>query len=152
MSNAILERMPVGFAGDVTRKRDATLEPALLGGAIPYGAPVVYRDGKACAVAAGDTDIDGFLARPYPTQLGSDGAAPAGMVGDVLRRGYMCVRLASGAAAHHGQVHVRLVPTSGKAVGGIEATADGENTLAVPGCVFLGPADAGGVTEIAYNI
>ena len=152
MSNAILDRMPAGFAGDVTRKHDATLEPAILGDAIAYGAPVVYRGGKARAVAGGDTAISGFLARPYPTQLGGDGAAPAGATGDVLRRGYMSVRLANGTAAHNGQVYVRLVAASGKAVGDIEAAADGGNTLAVAGCVFLGPADAGGITEIAYNL
>lgn len=153
MTNALLERMPAGFAGDVTRKHEATLEPALLGTVpIPYGAPAVYRNGKLAPVTAGDTLIAGFLARPYPTQSGADGTAPAATLGDVLRRGYMNVRLALGTAAHNGQVYVRLVAASGKTVGDIEAAADGDNTLSITGCVFTGPADASGIIEIAYNL
>lgn len=149
-SNAILERMPVGFAGDVTRKAEATLEPGMVGAAaIPFGAPAVYAEGKLRPVAAGDTAIAGFIARPYPTQTGE---ALPGTVADVLKRGYMAVRVAAGTAAHGGQVHVRLVAAAGKAAGDIETAADGDNTLAVPGCVFQGPVDAEGVTEISFNL
>lgn len=150
-TNAILERMPQGFAGDVTRKAEATLEPCIVGAAaIAFGAPAVYRAGKLCPLAAGDTNIAGFVARPYPTQ--NAGEASPSSVADVLRRGYMAVRVASGTAAHGGQVYVRLVAGAGKQVGDIEAAADGDNTLAVQGCVFQGPADAGGITELAYNL
>lgn len=64
----------------------------------------------------------------------------------------MSVRLASGTAVHNGQAYVRLVAASGKAVGDIEAAADGDNSLSIAGCVFTGPADASGITEIAYNL
>lgn len=42
--------------------------------------------------------------------------------------------------------------SAGRPIGGIEAAADGSNTIAVAGCTFMGPADASGNVEIAYNI
>ena len=64
----------------------------------------------------------------------------------------MTVKLASGTAARGGQVYARVTADTGKNVGDIEAADDTGKTVAVSGCTFMGPADADGNTEIAYNI
>ncbi len=144
------DRMPAGVPGHVSRPAESTLETCLVGdAAIAYGAPV-KRDatGKLVTIAAGDTEIYGFLARPYPTGGGGndpDGKAARGSIQSVMRRGYMTVTCAKGTPAKGGAVHVRL------ADGGVETAADGGATLAVP-AVFMGGADADGNVEIAFNL
>lgn len=140
---AYLTRMPAGIPGDVSRKRDTTLEPVTIGAtAIAHGAPVKIASGVAVPIASGDaaSDVYGFLARPYPMQGTVDAlgqaTSPAGAAGDVMRRGYMTVKLALGTAAKDGQVYVRTTAASGKAVGDIEATADpatSETALSIEG-------------------
>ena len=162
MSNAFLYRMPAGIPGDITRHESATVEPIQIDSANPptaYGVPCVIDDAtrKLRKVKTGDiaADIYGFLVRPYPTGGSQDGLGKstpptAGMV-DALRRGYLAVINKSGSAAKGGPVYVRVVAASGKAVGDIEAGADGTNNVAIP-ATFVGAADADGITEIAYNI
>lgn len=156
---AYLNRMPAGIPGDVSRKEGAVIESSLTGAKpIPYGAFVKLVSGKLEPLAASDAAavIYGLAVRPYPKQSDAVGfgpaSAPAGSLCDVLRSGYMTVTLKSGTAARGGQVHVRVTAAGGKSVGDIEAAADAENTVAVTGCTFMGPADADGHTEIAYNI
>jgi hypothetical protein len=157
---AYIERMPAGIPGDVSRKSGAHLEPNIVGATpVPYGAPVKLVSGKVLPVGAGDaaTVVYGFLVRPYPTQGDSaalgGGTAPAGAQCDVLRSGYMTISMkGTGTPAKRDQVYVRVAAGGGLIVGDIVATADGANTIAVPGCVFMGAADAAGNTEIAYNI
>lgn len=150
MANAYLTRMPQGFAGDVTRKADATVESGLMGADVAFGAPVKLDGaGKFAPLSAADDAIYGFMVRPYPTQ---DGQATGGTIQDCLRRGYMTVYLARGTAARGGAVHVRVVAAEGKAVGDIEAAAVKDETVEVPGCTFMGAADDGGIVEIAFNI
>lgn len=50
------------------------------------------------------------------------------------------------------QVYARVTADTGKNVGDIEAADDTGKTVAVSGCTFMGPPDADGNTEIAYNI
>lgn len=136
---AFLYRMPAGIPGDVTRKQDSTLEPVTIGAsAVAHGAPVKLSGGLAVPIAGGDdaSDLYGLLARPYPMQgtvndLGQ-ATSPAGGQGDVLRRGYMAVLLASGTAAKGGPVFMRVTEDTGKAVGDIEAVAD-PATLSIEG-------------------
>jgi hypothetical protein len=155
--NAILERMPAGVPGDVSRKQNATLEPNLVGNIpIPFGAPVKLVSGKLAPLAGGESAaaVYGFLARAYPIGSIDDAQGRAcacpDSAQDVLRRGYMTLKLAQGVAAKNGVVYVRLTADTGKAPGDIEA-AGGTGLVAVP-AVFMGPADAGGNVEIAYNI
>lgn len=153
---AYLERMPAGIPGDVTRKGNAVLEPNMMGAAaLPFGAVIQLTGGKVAAIAAGGT-VYGFLVRPYPMQstetaMGA-GAMPANASCDVMRSGYMAVTLKSGTPAKGAQVHVRVVAGAGRVVGDLEAAADGTDTMAVPGCFFMGAPDANGITEIAYNV
>ncbi len=161
MGNAILKRMGQGYPGDISRKSEATVESGLCGADLAYGAPVILKNGKFAPVEEDTEAIYGFLARPYPTQ---EGQGVAGSIQDVMRRGYMTVKLASGTAAKGGTVYVRITAATGKAVGDIETTeamgtvADGEGTkevaetIALENCFFMGEADQGGNVEISFNL
>ena len=149
MSNAYLKRMPAGFPGDVSRKAEATVEAGLMGATVAFGAPVKMDGGKLVALSGASDAVYGFVVRPYPT-MGS--AAVSGSIQDVLRRGYMTVKLTQGISAKGGQVYVRYTAETGKAVGDIEAAAVEGKTLAVPGCLFMGEADSSGNVELSYNL
>jgi hypothetical protein len=156
---AYMNRMPAGIPGEVSRP-GATLESQFVGdAAIAFGAVVKLAAGKLVAIASGDAAsvVYGFLPRPYPTtgDAGAFGAgsAPAGTTQSVMRRGYMTVTLkGAAAAAKNGAVYVRVTADGDKAVGDIEAAADSAKTVAIAGCAFMGPADAGGNVEISFNI
>ena len=164
-SNAILYRMPSGIPGAISRHSQSTIEPATMDPNNPFPAYGLFGkivNGKLIPLAAGDAAgvIYGLLVRAYPTQGGNPsdpiGAATprAYGIGDVLRRGYMTVRVNAGTAAMNGQVYVRVGGASaGKPLGGIEAVADATpaNTIVV-NAVFMSAADASGNVEIAYNI
>lgn len=167
--NSFSKRMPAGIAGAVTRAEHSTIEPQIITPAGTTGAPLTYgvpvqidsTSGQARLLAAGDTDAYGALVRPYPLSNTNTtdglGAAtpPTAGVCDVLVRGYMTVTLNGATAAKKaGTVYVRLAaPAAGKPIGGIEAAADGGNTVALPDkWYFTGPADTSGNVEIAINI
>jgi hypothetical protein len=170
MSNAFLYRMPSGIPGALSRTGLALIvEPGiLLSGSAPasYGLPVAVdpTTGHVRAIAGTDTaaSVYGFLVRPFPTQ-GGDGvstsigtsAPPASGQVDVLKLGYMSVYISRGTPVKGGTVYVRIVanatyPTS--PVGGVEAAADGINTVALTNAYFTGAADANGNAEIAFNV
>lgn len=160
-------RMPSGIPGTVTRPHHSTIEPELMLSSAPltaYGLPCI-RDaatGKMRVATTGDTVsmVAGFLVRPYPTN-GVIGGSQAlgvsvpdpGAIANVLKRGYTSVLLGgSTSAVKGGPVYLRIAtPGTGKPIGGVEAAADGANTIQL-NAVFQGPADAQGVTEIGYNI
>lgn len=164
MSNAFLFRMPAGIPGDVTRASQSTIEPVFLNPSLPFAGFGLF--GKIASekfVPFGAGDVAGaeygLLVRPYPITGGSGSdplgtsTPPAKGVADVLRRGYMTVKLNAGTAAKDGQVYVRVAAAAaGKPIGGIEAAADSTNTVAITTATFMGPADASGNVEIAYNI
>lgn len=147
-------RMPAGIPGDITRQAQAKTEPGLAAEAIVYGSAVQL---DAAGLLVGPTDdaapVHGFLARPYPSQASADGSGgvEAGRVGDVLRSGYMSVKMsAAETSAPVKGTPVKVVFTAaGSFVVGDIAMSEG---VAVDGCVFMGPADAAGNVEIAFNI
>jgi hypothetical protein len=159
-------RMPAGFAGDLQRAEVATIETQLIDSSTPptvFGVAVKYVAGKVQPINnAADTAalVQGVNLRPYPIQgngtdpLGTS-TPPTSGVTDILKRGYVMVSLGGvAAAAKGGTVFVRVAtPSAGKPLGGFEAASDTTNTVALPSnCYFTGPADAYGVTEIAFNI
>ncbi len=149
------DRMPAGVPGHVSRPAESTLETCLVGdAAIAYGAPVKRNatTGKLEGIATGDTEIYGFLARPYPTgggkggiATGDDGKAEAGTLAEVMRRGYMTVVCAKGTPVGGGKVYVRLEG------GLIETAADTGKTIEIP-ARFSDGMDSANLTEISYNI
>lgn len=162
MSNAILYRMPSGISGDVTRLSTATIEPGVYDPAKSFdafGVPGKIMSEKFVPLEAGDTadNIYGLLVRPYPTTSSQDplgkSTPPKAGINDILRRGYMTVLLRAGTSAKGGAVYVRIgSPAAGKPIGGIEAAADGADTVELPNATFMGAADASGNVEISYNI
>lgn len=150
MANAYLARMPQGFAGDISRKAEATVESGFMADGAPFGSPVkMDAQGKLALFSAASDAVYGFLVRPYPTQ---DQAATPGSIQDCMRRGYMTVKLAQGTTAKGGKVFVRIVAEGNKAVGDIEAALVEGQTVEIAGCIFMGPADNGGLVEISFNI
>lgn len=168
MSNAIQYRMAAGVPGAVNRSTTATVEAQQLDTTnypTAYGVPVAIdaTSRNIRKILAGDTaaSIYGIYVRPYPTQGGASdplGSAttPTSGIGNVLRRGYISVQL-NGAtpAAKGGPVYVRVGGAGAQTpLGGIEAAADATpaNTITMPNAIFTGPADANGISEIAFNI
>ena len=166
---AFTYRMPSGIPGATNRAEHLTVEPGLLlAGFLPagYGVPVAVdpATGKYRAVGAADTApmVVGMLARPYPsgslgvaTDILGNAQPAANSIVNIMRRGYMTVLLGGvTAAAKNGTVYVRIaVASAGKPLGGLEAAADGINTIALDNKTYwMGPADAQGNAEIAFNI
>lgn len=159
---AYVTRAPAGFAGAITRTDPGmTITPELIDASSPptaFGAPVKRVAGKVQPIASGDaaSAVAGFVVRPFPVQSATnalgDAAQPTTGLLNVLRRGFINIRVTIGTAVKGAPVYVRVTAASGKAVGDLEATADGSNNVAIPGAMFEGAADAGGITEISYNI
>lgn len=166
-ATVFLKSMPFGSPGVRSRPNEQTCEPQLVSKTLPpllYGAPVKMVAGFATAIAASDTAavIYGFLVRPWPNQDTTWGptatafglATPPSFGScDILKRGYLLVQVGAGTAAAQGVVYMRIAtPAAGKPIGGIEAVADGANTVVVANAIFMTAADASGVAEIAYNL
>lgn len=160
MSNAFLYRMPSGIPGDVSRKSQSTIESHHVGGqfaAFGLFGKLSLTNGDFVPLEAGDTKVYGLLVRAYPTQSAQNElgkAVPvASGVQDALVRGYMTVRCNAGTAKKAGKVYVRVAAsTPAKPIGGIEAVADGTNSIEVTKAMFMHDADAQGNVEIAFNI
>lgn len=158
MGNSILYRMPSGVPGDVSRKSHSTIEAHIVKG--EFGTFGVF--GKLTAdgfvpLEPTDNNVNGLIVRSFPTQSAINGASAAmpqeGVVHDVLRRGYMTVRCNAGNAKKSGKVFVRVAAGSDtKPIGGIEAVADGTDTIELESAMFMHDADAQGNVEISYKI
>jgi hypothetical protein len=160
--------MDTGYPGAVNRLHDATVQPEVLNTATPplgYGTMLVMDapTGTLRPPVAADTAavFAGLYVRPYPRQSNLSTNDPLGTstppstgIGDVLKRGYMTVRLnsASPAVVKGQPVGVFIgAATAGNPAGGVTGAAPGATVLAVNG-TFMGPADANGMTEVAYNL
>ena len=164
MSNAILYRMSSGIPGDISRKDMSTIESFQFSAPAPFGAYGVaakVSGSNLVPFTGGETaaSLYGFLVRPYPTNAGTDGLGvstppQSGGTGNVLRRGYISVKVNNGTAAQYGQVYIRValnVAIPAGVIGGVEAVADGTNTVAID-AQFMCAADSNGNAEISYNI
>ena len=169
MTNAFLLRMPSGIAGMINRAEHATVEAQLYDTTTPptvFGIPVKYVAGKVQPIAAADTVanvVQGFLAKPYPTQFTSSEALGTAtpytaLMANVMKRGYMTVKvnasLPAAVPAKGGAVYCRKTDHGAAEylIGGVESDADGGKCEAITGCYFMGPMDADGNVEIAFNI
>ncbi|HHQ6623831.1 TPA: structural cement protein Gp24 [Serratia fonticola] len=163
---AYLTRMPMGITGAVTRPRDLTIEPVTLDTQKPftsYGLVGKYVSDKFVPLVDGDTieKVKGILVRPYPITSLADLAhlgVSANQVGDNLKRGYICVKATAGSAATAKKgdpVYVRVAGgTQTSPVGSFVLTQDATatNTPQLPSAEVMGPGEADGRVEIAYNI
>jgi hypothetical protein len=157
--------MPSGIAGEVTRSNSAVVEAGLLDSTTPptaYGTVVKLVAGKLQPVAAADviaTVAYGIIVRTFPSSgsvatqgLGQGAPISSGVVGSILRSGYVNVLMARGTAAKGAAVFVRKTADTGKLVGDFEDLTDSGKCEALPGAFYMGPADANGMVEISYNI
>lgn len=151
---------PHGFAGSYAYQPDMIVKTRPCGGtgSIPFGTPLKYdensENGAVAAMGNGDTGADfiGFASSEVKSSLnyleqGKGVYAPGDAV-SVFMRGAVNVKVQKGAPALGGKVYVRLlknVTVPSAVIGGIEAEADGDNTVELPGVVFEGNADANGV-------
>jgi hypothetical protein len=161
--NGFAFRMPAGIAGTLSRSAaQSTVDTVNLTAnsfaAYGLGGLIDAVTGNFRIPAAGDAAITGVLVRPFPTNNSQDGLGvstpPAKGLADRLQRGFISVLLGGATAAvKDGAVYCRIQnAAAGKPIGGFEAAADGGNTILVAGARFSGPADANGVTELAFNI
>ncbi|MCP9270477.1 hypothetical protein M5U04_21005 [Xenorhabdus sp. XENO-1] len=162
---AYLTRMPMGISGSVTRLRDLTTETAILDQTkvfTQYGLVGKYRGDRFVPLEDGDSagQIAGILVRPYPVQSQADIAhlgVTAGITGDILKRGYMTVTVKGSAesAQKGAKIYVRVAGGSKDSpLGSFVLTPDttATNTPELPQAQIMGPGDALGTIEIAYNI
>ena len=165
-------RMGAGFPGEVTRSSFSNqIEPCLINVATPplaYGCAVLVdtATNSVRQMAAGDTAVTkiyGVTVRPFPQQqastaggqygavaLGTAGVPPTSGVIDVIREGYVMVKLSNGGTVtKQGPVFVWVAASTGNHVqGGFEAAASAGNTAALADCWFNGPSDANGIVEL----
>ncbi|MCA4780264.1 hypothetical protein IF090_11575 [Acinetobacter towneri] len=152
-------RMPSGIPGDVSRKSHSTIESHNMQTPVAAFGVFAKMDATGNLAALGSSDtadaVYGLIVRSYPTTSATNDlgqAVPPKGITDVLVRGYMTVKCNAGTAKKGGAVYVRIgSEATGKPIGGIEAAADGANTIAVK-ARFMHDADASGNVEIAYNI
>lgn len=164
MAQSFLYRMPAGIAGDINRVQACVVRTEVITPAGGANAPAAYglaviidaTSGQIRTVAAGDTAIDGFLVRAYPTNSQASGLGvstpPASGGVDVMVRGFMSVLLGGAAAARNGgPVYLWIAASTGLHVQGqVEAADPGGSGFVLPGAKFSGAADAGGNIEISY--
>ena len=157
---AFLFRAPSGVAGDITRQLDTTVESGLLNAAkapAAFGAPVKIVSGKFEAIESGDAaaDFAGIISRVAPSIAGdtaqtfASGTPNADSVQGIVVSGYINVVCTVGTPARGGQVFMRVAADTGKAVGDLEASADGSDSVLLPGVTWaVDGKDASNVAEI----
>ncbi|WP_145524851.1 structural cement protein Gp24 [Yersinia rohdei] len=164
--NSYLYRMPMGIAGAVTRPRESTIEPVTLNNQkmfSDYGLPGKYVGDKFVPLESGDTIdlLKGIFVRPFPITSQADLAylkVNANPVGDNLKRGYICVKITAGNAttAQKGApIYVRVAAgTAQSPVGSFVLVQDATaaNTPRLTTAESMGPGEADGRLEIAFNI
>lgn len=159
--------MPAGIPGTVNRTAEATVVAEILSPTSPptqYGTAVVLDATTSLVRAPATADLSavvyGLYVRPYPTQSGQDplgtSTPPTSGSANVLKRGYMSVLLRGATAVTQKGTPANVwtgAPAGGQIPGGITAVAPAAGScVALPGAYFMGPADAGGFTEIAFNL
>ncbi len=138
--SAYLYQAPAGIPGDVTRVDETNVEPAML---VPvstvyaqaFGIPMKYVAGGISQFASGDVaaNFAGVLVREVP---GISGTTAQGLTDNVpfpsvpqglAVRGYINVKCVLGTPARGGVVYIRVVASSGHAIGDFDATSDADN-------------------------
>jgi hypothetical protein len=164
-------RAPSGIPGDVNRiAAGATIEPNFQHTTAPmtaYGrAAKLSAGGGMTPITSGDTfaNVYGISVRAFPVQqqsatnygqtgLGSATPPETGAI-DILKRGYISVRLfGTTSASKGGAVYIWTAASSGaNTPGGFVAANPGGSGFQVTNAYFTGAADADGNAEIAYNL
>ena len=159
ITQAIGKTMPHGMAGNYARQPDMIVNTFPAGGSDPiaFGTPLKLSSGKVVAMGAGDTAAAflGIAGREFTSSLSllnqNKGEYAPNDAVSVFQRGAINVICQKGSPAYGTAVYLRITanasyPTA--VVGGLEAEADGANTVQLNGCLWMGPADANKVAEL----
>lgn len=171
---AIQFRMNAGFPGDVNRTHPASIEGCKMDPDDPpsaYGVPVLVDAATqgVRGILAADTTVTtvwGVTVRPYPIQQATatdygavgfgEGAPPLGQPVDVLRLGYIMVKIPAGqAAVKGGPVFVWIgADGGGHFEGRFEGIDGGADTIDLDpkDYQFNGSPDALGNIELCINL
>lgn len=151
--------MPHGQAGSYARQPDMIVNTFPAGGEadIPFGAPLKLSNGKVVAMGAGDAAnaFIGIAGREFKSALdylnqGVGVYAPNEPV-SVFQRGCINAVCQKGTPAYGTAVYLRVTANasySTAAVGGLEAEADGNNTVQLKGVMWAGAKDANNIAEL----
>jgi len=158
---SFLYRAGAGVPGDVTRINNTIIESATID---PDKAPTasgqavtMYTNGLLQYISSGATAADffGILTRMAPSIAGDTGQAyESGTPNQdttqgVVVRGYVNVLCRQGTPVRNGAVYMRVTAAPNKDVGDLEATADGANSVLLPGVTWAcSDKDADNVAEI----
>ena len=149
--------MPHGFAGSYSRQPDTIIDTHAAGGAIPFGAGVVYSTGKVALPGQSNVAADfvGVAVRETKSALNyvaqGVGIYAQNDAVPVIKRGCVNVLCQNGTPALDGTVYLRVKTNSSypnAVVGGFEAAADSTNSVALTNVKWKGAADANGIAEI----
>lgn len=156
-TQVIGKTMSHGFAGCYARQPDMIVATFPAGGSIPFGTPLKLSNGKVVAMGAGDT-ATAFLGiagaeikTPGSYANQGAGAYAENEPASVFQRGNINVKCQRGTPTFGGAVYLRITANasfSTASVGGLEASADGNNTVQLANCAWGGGADANGVAEL----
>ncbi len=148
---AYLKRMPIGIPGTISRAASqATIEQLFFDKDAKYsgyGIPLKLDGDRAVPLTSASEKVCGILVRPYPTtsalnQLGVS-IPNLQQVADILRRGYITVRVVGGTPKKQDQVYIDATTF------GFTAVSTGNTALS--GAFFTGEA-MDDVAEIEFNI
>lgn len=151
--------MPHGFAGSYGRQPDMITNTFPAGGTdnIVFGAPLKLSSGAVVAMGAGDAAADfiGIAGREFKSALDylnqNQGAYAPGEPVSVFQRGAINAICQKGTPAYGSSVYLRIAANASypsAVVGGLEAEADGNNTVELKACKWMGPKDSNNVAEL----
>jgi len=161
IKSVFYKRMPSGVPGDITRNEFLNDEAQKLDESrapTAFGVPLkIVAGGLWAKIEAGDKadSVKGFLVRRAPSYGGSpdEGGNSQGpdskRIQMIMKVGYLCVLCTVGTPTMGGAVYMRVVAATGKAIGDLEADADGVNNVLLPTVTWaVEGKDADNITEI----
>ena len=151
--------LPNGFAGNYSRQPDDVIDTQVLGGDknIEFGQALVYENGKVVPFGATNvaTDFVGIALTGVKSAVSYANQnvgvyEPTDPVA-VMKRGCVLVKCNNGNPELAGTVYIRVeenesIPTG--VVGGFEAVADGNKTIALTNVQWKTGKDANGIAEV----
>ena len=144
-----------GFEGVVAQTPDMLIETVANQGATaaPFGAPIIISGGNTIPADATATAANfiGFASRQVQTELNylqqnGAGSYVPGAPMPVMVRGSITKYCYAGVPARFGKVYLRIVANAeiSTVIGGLEAAADGTNTIVVPNAYWGSAVDGNG--------
>jgi hypothetical protein len=163
---AILYSAPSGVPGDLNDILNTVVESWVLDPDLTptdFGVPVKVVDGKIAKIESGDTAADfyGILSRSVPTMapdlnVNLNTSTPnANTVSGVVvgGPGYVLVKCTVGTPAKGGAVYMRVTAALGKAVGDLEATPDGGNSVLLTNVIWaVAGKDSNNVSAVRVSV